>query len=214
MLQGKQLSRAVRALKLTKEVMDRLFFKALEGWLKAQDQELFTDEIRTLSENIQNAVGSGNAELTRKFLANMSCHLSRLEGNIEEFREQGRALSATFIYWDNFRRAVVILLRFLRAERDEDFELHLNAVCEAIPWLRAAGRTDYSKYAPIYVTEMRMLMSKNPDAYEHLANGGFVVRRSTDRKFNCVATDQALKQTINTECKSSIGILYKLLHKN
>ena len=44
--------------------------------------------------------------------------------------------------------------------------------------------------------------------YRHMmgGGGGFVVRRSASRIFNCAPTDQALEQTINREAKSQ-GVL-------
>ncbi len=40
--------------------------------------------------------------------------------------------------------------------------------------------------------------TKQPKFYEYLRDGGFVVRLSS-RRFNAVATDQALEQTINPD---------------
>ncbi len=47
---------------------------------------------------------------------------------------------------------------------------------------------------------------KQPKFYQYLRDGGFVVRLSF-RRFNAVATDQALEQTINREGKSQGGVI-------
>jgi hypothetical protein len=73
---------------------------------------------------------------------------------------------------------------------------HLIAVCETIPWCRAADRGNYGRYLPGYINDMITLQEKQPKSYQYLQDGGFVVRRSC-RCFNAVASDQALKQTIN-----------------
>ncbi|KAJ4939568.1 hypothetical protein JOQ06_029013 [Pogonophryne albipinna] len=106
-----------------------------------------------------------------------------------------------------------LLLRILRSEREADFQLHLNSMCEVIPWFRAAGRTNYAKYMPVYVAEMKALEHEQPEAYTFMQEGGFVVRRSEDHSFNCVATDQALEQTINREGKSQGGVVGFTLRK-
>ena len=54
---------------------------------------------------------------------------------------------------------------------------------------------------------MKRLERVHPNSYKHLQDGGFVVHHTFDRKFNCVPTDQALKQIINRECKSAGGIV-------
>ena len=105
---------------------------------------------------------------------------------------------ATFAYWYTFMQGVGTLLRLLRAERDGLFELHLIAVYETIPRCRAADRGNYVRYLPGYLNGMVTLQQKQPKFYEYLRDGGFVVRLSS-RRFNAVATDQALEQTINPE---------------
>ena len=65
-------------------------------------------------------------------------------------------------------------------------------MCEVIPWFRAAGRTNYGKYMPVYVAEMKALEHEQPEAYTFMQQGGFVVRRSEHRSFNCVATGKPL----------------------
>ena len=98
-------------------------------------------------------------------------------------------------------QGVGTLLRFSRAERDGPFEQHLIAVCETIPWCRAADRGNCVRHMPGYLNDMVTLQQKQPKFYQYLRDGGFVVRLSS-RRFNAVATDQALEQTINREGKS------------
>ncbi|KAL8573647.1 hypothetical protein ACOMHN_007200 [Nucella lapillus] len=124
---------------------------------------------------------------------------------LRQFQAMGRSQSATFKFWDNFMDSAHIMLRLLRAERDADFDLHLDAVCETIPYFICGGRNNYAKYTPVYVAEMRQLETQQPDAYKQLQSGAFVVRRSPKRQFNCVPTDQALEQTVNREAKSQGG---------
>ena len=107
-----------------------------------------------------------------------------------------------------------VLLHMLRAERDGIFDLHLNAMCECLPWFRAAGRHNYAKYVPCYITDMKRLQQQHPESYQHLCQGGFVVRRTGHYNFNAVSTDQALEQTINKEGKSEGGIIGLTLRKD
>ena len=129
------------------------------------------------------------------------------------FTNAGVNQSATFGYWLTFLNGANLLLRILRSEREANFQLHLNCMCEVMPWFRAAGRTNYAKYMPVYVAEMKALEHEQPEAYKFMQQGGFVVRRSEDRNFNCVATDQALEQTINREGKSQGGVVGFTLRK-
>ena len=109
-------------------------------------------------------------------------------------------------------QGVGTLLRVLRAERDGLFELHLIAVCETIPWCRAADRGNYVRYLPGYLNDMATLQQKQLTFYPFLRDSGFVVWLSS-RRFNVVATDQALEHTINREGKSQGGVIRFTLRK-
>ena len=123
--------------------------------------------------------------------------VSSVVATLSKFRETGRRQSITFAYWDSFLEAVSVLLRIMRADREANFQLHLDAVLETVPYFALAGRVNYARYTPVYVAEMKALETGQPDMFEHLNKGGFVVRRKKATTFNCVSTDQALEQTIN-----------------
>ena len=134
-------------------------------------------------------------------------HVQKIDKNLNEFQQYGNSLSKTFAYWTSFLDASELLFQLIRADRSGDFNLHLDSVAQTILYFFAAGKQNYSRYTPVYVAEMIQLFDKDPETYQHLQEGGFVVRHSTNRRFNCVPTDQALEQTVNNDCKSTGGII-------
>ena len=208
MLQGKQVSRGNRGMKLVLEALYRLYQEAFWTWLQQRDQtDLRRDDMEKLVRDMQQALKSGDRESARLLTDQLeSDHITTLEALHQEFRATGRTQSATFAYWDTFMQGAGTLMRLLRAERDGLFELHLIAVCETIPWCRAADRGNYARYLPGYINDMITLQEKQPKSYQYLQDGGFVVRRSS-RCFNAVASDQALEQTINRDGKSQGGVI-------
>ena len=80
--------------------------------------------------------------------------------------------------------------------------MHIQAVMETVPYFVLAGCQNYARYTPVYIAEMKELEQKQPVMYQHMMEGGFVVRRSQNRPFNSVPTDQALEQSINREAKA------------
>ena len=112
---------------------------------------------------------------------------------MKKFKDTGREQSSTFRYWISFLNAGDTLLKLLRADREADFEMHLTAVLEVIPYLFLACRSNYARYTPVYVAEMRHLGVSAPRMFQHMSEGGFLVKRS-ERTFNCVPADQALEQ--------------------
>ena len=120
---------------------------------------------------------------------------------IDLFRKEGRQCSRTFGFWDSFLESGNLLLRLLRADREANFLMHIQAVTETVPYFFLAGRINYAQYTPVYIAEIKQLKEQQPLMYRYVMEGGFVERRSASRAFNCVPTDQALEQTINREAK-------------
>ena len=141
------------------------------------------------------------------YVKDLTPHVQKIEKNLNEFQQYGNSLSKTFAYWTSFLDASELLFQLIRADRSGDFNLHLDSVAQTILYFFAAGKQNYSRYTPVYVAEMKQLFDKDPETYQHLQEGGFVVRHSTNQRFRCVPTDQALEQTVNKDCKSAGGII-------
>lgn len=200
-LEGKQYSRGIRALTLCADALTRLFFYAFIEW-NEQDPEEFNS---LFNGNIIYELKdkSFNANCFKDFLHTLTPYQEK----IKEFEEFGKKKSSTFEYWLSFLKAVDLLLDLLSAERDGNFESHLKGVYETLPYLTAGGRHLYSKWVPIYIKDMLQLKLEHPEMYKYLKRGNFVVKKTTLKKFNCVASDMALEQSINKDCKSSSGVV-------
>lgn len=214
MLQGKQYSRGIRGMKLVQEALFRHFYAAMESWLEEQGRSLLsveqTHHLNDLKQSFDATDSTSAQQLSEEIEQD---HLEAIQEVIQEFRDVGQEQSETFAFWCMFLDGTDVLLHLLRAEREADFMLHLDATCEALPWFNAAGRRIYAKYVPTYIADMKALEQNHPDSYRHLCQGGFVVRRSADHRFNCVATDQALEQTVNRDGKSKGGVIGLTLRK-
>lgn len=215
MLQGKQYSRGIRGLKLAQDALTRLFTCSMSSWAATErGQSVPSAEGKRLLSDIVHAFAMQNKVLVKALMDEFERdHLPDISHMTGEFRRHGREQSQTFAYWDSFLYATDILLQLLRAEKEGDFELHLSATQETIPWIRAAGRHVYARFLPIYLSDMKKLEQQQPASYQHLKNGGFVVRRSDNHAFNAVASDMALEQTINKEGKGKGGVVGLTLRK-
>ena len=52
---------------------------------------------------------------------------------------------------------VEILLDFIRAEREGNWNLHLEAFAAMLPWLIIYDHTNYAKWGPVYLAKMKTL---------------------------------------------------------
>ena len=102
---------------------------------------------------------------------------------------------------------VLLLLKFIRAEREDDWELHLKATTEMIPPFFAMDRLNYSRWLPVYIMDMRHLHETAPGVQNEFVTGNHTVSRSTSQSFNQVWTDMALEQSVNLDSKTKGGII-------
>ena len=207
LLQGKHYARGLRGLRIVHEAMMHIFLASAESYAKTKGLPWIDDETASLLKELDIGFQEQDKEVLKKVYRNAESRIPVVLDVLPQFKQDGKKQSATFAFWDSFLEAVAILLRLLRADGEADFPLHLNAVLEAVLFFFLAGRVNYSRYAPVYILEMKLLESTQPAMYEHIMRGGFVVRRKTETTFNCVPTDQALEQTINCEAKSEGGII-------
>ena len=72
---------------------------------------------------------------------------------------------------------ILLLLEFIRAEREGDWELHLKVTTKMIPYFFAMDRVNYSRWLPVYIMDMRNLQEKALDVYNEFLRGNHTVSR-------------------------------------
>ena len=126
-----------------------------------------------LVRDIQQAFASEDRESARLLSKQLESEdIATLQALQREFTAAGRMQSAA--YWETFMQGVGTLLPILRAERDGMFELHLIAVCETIPWCRAADRGNYVRYLPGHLNDMVTLKLEHTINREGKSQGGVI----------------------------------------
>jgi len=78
--------------------------------------------------------------------------------------------------WLQYMDMVDILLKFLKAERTGNWDLHLQAITEMLPFLAVSGHNLYTKSVRIYLQDMRQLEKSQPRVHESFKAGLPVVR--------------------------------------
>lgn len=92
---------------------------------------------------------------------------------------------------------------YLRAIREADFLLYIDALSRILPWFFALDHTHYSRWVPIHLRDLVSLKHLYPDVYAEFLNGKFVFKK-TKRAFSSVAIDQAHEQN-NASVKGDGG---------
>ena len=107
----------------------------------------------------------------------------------------------TFFFWDLVLRFEVLILIFVRAQRERNFPLYVEVLEELTPLFFALDHINYSRWMPIHIRDMKSLPSEIKEEFEQ--KGHWVLSKTRD-KFSFVPFDQAHEQE-NKVVKGSGG---------
>lgn len=115
--------------------------------------------------------------------------------------EKARKSSPTFFFWDLILRYEMLVLLVVRAHRQRNFDLYVEALEELVPFFFALDHINYARWTPIHIRDMKSL----PDtiAKKFREEGDWVLSKSGN-EFSAIPFDQAHEQE-NKVVKSSGG---------
>ncbi|KAL8571804.1 hypothetical protein ACOMHN_053962 [Nucella lapillus] len=197
-LAGKHYNRALRVHKVVLESLQRLL---LEQFLNESTEatELFqqlSDDLQLCKDRLQLEAILSKPSAVRFFNLYTTFKERIISG------EKG----STPQFWLQYAERVWLILRLLRATKENDFDLHLSCLQDMCPLLFAMDYHNYARYATVYFLHMLNLSHNHPDAIQHLRQGGFSVARSSVPACR-IPVDQTIEQTINCQAKSKGGIV-------
>ena len=129
-----------------------------------------------------------------------------LEVDFQDYLKEKAQQSQSFGYWFTYVFELFPIARDLtNSMRSGDWVLYLSAVERATSLFFFFGRTNYSRWTPLFLQDCYGLKDKFPLLYSSYMNGGFIV--NTNRKGSGVPFDQALEQSYNRPAKVSGGII-------
>lgn len=153
LLKGKSYNRDVCAHKLVLEALLRLQWQAFGAWMEGgnnqsdimlptstEDQYLALINCCQRSSNDEASLKTSFGQLCEKLPCLQQQQL------FARFIQQASQQSKLFQFWNMYIDIVLLLLRFIRAEREGLWNLHLNAVAEMLPYFFSMDRINYSRY--------------------------------------------------------------------
>ena len=196
-LSGKHYNRAIRAHKIMFEAMQRLKFRAFRKTLSPQENAATDNLFNKLTDVFPSAAFVRESE---------SEEVAILFDKYTEFCKRRISESKVFAFWESYIEMVQLLLNFIRATRNSDWESHLDCVFFISAWMHAYDRTFYARYLPIYWLEMKNLKKTHQAIHENVTKGSWTVQQQGNYPFSATAADQAIEQTLNRNCKTSGGL--------
>ena len=117
------------------------------------------------------------------------------------------------VFWNSYLEMVEVLMNFMQATREGNWDLHLECIKEMLPWFFAYDHTNYARYIPVCLAQMMLLPETHPEAHALLLNGDFGVQRAKSPGFSQIPVDQTIEQTLNRCTKTKGGIVGFSLRK-
>ena len=111
--------------------------------------------------------------------------------------------SPTFMFWDFILRYESLILIFVRAHREKNFSLYVEALEKRTPLFFALDHINYSRWVPVHIRDVKCLPGSIRDQFE---NQGHWVLSKTNNKFSAIPIDQAHEQE-NALVKGSGGFI-------
>ena len=173
-LEGRHYNRALRTHKIVLEALMRLHWQTFIQ-SASKDRRLIQqiEAVEAPWQNVRKEVAADSIQALYD--------KPELKDVLRSFEEFNLTSSGTMgQYWLSYIEMVTLLLRFLRAMREGDFELTPCVYqIDMLPWMFAYDRNNYARYLPVYLCDMLALEQNHPSAYQAIEAGDFVVQRSS-----------------------------------
>ena len=186
-LSGKDYDRAMRALIMVDEALQRRFFMQFKAWVARTEKEI-PDSVSEIINKMSDCLYSVDEEA-----------LVMLENTImpllEVFRTEGRKFPL-FQFWDDYLTEVSAPLKlFISSSRHAIWDAHQFAKSKLLLF--------YARYMPYLFLQMNRLPAGAQESFHH----GHFVTKLTPGTVNSVWMDYVFEATENKALKSSGGII-------
>ena len=166
---------------MTETVLSEIMKSTFAGVPKMLTGKKFPQNIRALRLVVE--------ELLRPLLLDPDVQsMAQLKAKLDQYR----AMSMTAKQWvDCLIQPILIILLFVRAEREGDWPLHLLAVEEMMPYFFASAHFNYARYGLLYLRSMQHL---HPTLLKRFMAGEHVMHH-TDWLWNGIWSDLFIEST-------------------
>ena len=113
------------------------------------------------------------------------------EASFSTWEEARKRISPTFLFWDVILQLETLVLLVIRAHRQRNFNLHVEAMEELIPLFFALDHVNYARWASIHIRDLKSLPDNIAKEFQ---NEGRWVFSKTGNKFSAIPFDQAHEQ--------------------
>ena len=121
--------------------------------------------------------------------------------------------SRTAALWLNYIKYICIVQEFIRAERTNDWNLHILATKSMLNLFAATGHNNYAKTCRLYLQSLSELERNHPEIFNEFIQGNHTVRR-TLKNWAGIWTDLSIEQILMKSLKGRSGVIGKGITEN
>ncbi|XP_028391978.1 uncharacterized protein LOC114516648 isoform X2 [Dendronephthya gigantea] len=196
-LTGKHYNRSMHCHKVMSEALHRLRFQAFLDSLSSEDY----NNVYSVASDLLNIFPD------EKFQDSLTAEpFSHIVDKYEDFVVQESEGNPTFALWSTYLEMTGILLQFVRATREGNWELHLSTMRSMLTWYFGCDRVNYCRYGTAYWLEMTRLPDTHPAILGDLRQQ-WTVQRQQNHGFSSIACDMTIEQTLNRDSKTTGGMV-------
>ena len=127
---------------------------------------------------------------------------------IQQWMEEMATVNKMFHYWKLIFDFQILILQFVRAQRQNNFLLYVLVLKRCMKYIFALNHYNYSRWLGVHVHDLMRLPVTCPQIYKEFLSGNFVLQK-TENPFSAMALGQGHEQN-NATIKGvggAIGLL-------
>ena len=110
-----------------------------------------------------------------------------------------------FAYWETVIKLERLLMMLLKAQREGNYPLYLEALRGIVPWMFVRDHYNYARWMTVHISDQENLKVKCPSVDREFHNGLFVTQKAKQR-FSLLAHDQ-IHEKLNAVVKGDGGVV-------
>ena len=172
-MNGGHYNRALEGMSVLAESISRLLLKE---FFISIDATTYQPHLQILFE--MKKFFSTDCEGSISFLKDFISIAGPLQEKYKQFIKERSETNENFRLWVSILDKIQIVHDFIRADREGDWNLHLDAMQRALYVLAAWDAVHYFRWGSFYLEDMRKLAETSETVYEHFMKGrSFSVRK-------------------------------------
>nr|XP_040024082.1 uncharacterized protein LOC120812310 [Gasterosteus aculeatus aculeatus]XP_040024083.1 uncharacterized protein LOC120812310 [Gasterosteus aculeatus aculeatus]XP_040024084.1 uncharacterized protein LOC120812310 [Gasterosteus aculeatus aculeatus]XP_040024085.1 uncharacterized protein LOC120812310 [Gasterosteus aculeatus aculeatus] len=209
-INGHPYNRSMRAHKLLYESLQRIrFISFLDPLLPPQERAVCMDVITDMKcvfpDGLMDVLSADE-------------RFDGMSSKYADFVQRKSTENATFAFWSSYIDMMQLLLLFVRATRESNWQLHLSTVRLMLPCFFAYNQVNYARYLPAYWLEMVNLPITHPSCNSEMnVKGQWTVQQQSVHGFASIASKpltEMPRQKVVGQGSHKIGLLCIVLSQH